>query len=298
VTRRGPLAAGAFALLVLVGSWLDRDVRGLAAATGVLVADLHVHPFPGDGTLPVSQLQREARRRGIDVIAVAGHNNRVALGLAHALGLASDEAIVLESQELTAPDFHMIAVGVRKMIDSRLSVTEAVEAIHAQGGLAIAAHPVPLTWKPQDEESLRGLDGVEVAHPMTATFPSARRQLDEFFERVRAVNPEVAPIGSTDFHATAPLGLCRTYLITGDRSAAGAVEAIRRGRTVAADADGRLFGTAEHVAVVEERLATGRMAGKSVSLLDKLVGLGALLSLAILVMNHVPHHQRRPSRMP
>ncbi len=69
----------------------------------MLVADLHVHPFPGDGVLTVWQLQREASRRGLDVIAVAGHNNRVALTLAHALGLVSDVPMILESQELTTP---------------------------------------------------------------------------------------------------------------------------------------------------------------------------------------------------
>jgi predicted metal-dependent phosphoesterase TrpH len=228
--------------------------------------------------LTIAQLQREAQRRGLDVIAVSGHNNRVALDLARATGGIAGDVIVLESQELTAPGFHMIAVGVREMIDWRLPVPEAVRAIHAQGGVAIAAHPAPLTWKPLDEASLRALDGVEVAHPMTAIFPSTRRELDEFFERVRSMSSDVAPIGSTDFHATAPIGLCRTYLLTSDRSAAGAIEAIRRGRTVAADQDGHLFGAAEHIAVVEEHLAgRGR---PSVPLLHRLVALAALLSLA------------------
>jgi hypothetical protein len=164
------------------------------------------------------------------------------------------------------------------MIDWRLPVPEAVRAIHAQGGVAIAAHPAPLTWKPLDDASLRALDGVEVAHPMTDTFPSSRRDLDRFFEQVRAVNPDAAPIGSTDFHATAPIGLCRTYLLTDDRSAAGAIEAIRRGRTVAADQDGHLFGAADHVANVEASLAG--QGPRSVSVHHKLLALGALLSLA------------------
>jgi hypothetical protein len=284
VTRVVPAAL--LVLFLALGSWVDRNVAEAGRPRGILAADLHVHPFPGDGTLTIAQLHREAQRRGLDVIAVSGHNNRVALDLARAAGGLAGDVIVLESQELTAPEFHMIAVGVHEMIDWRLSVPEAVRAIHAQGGVAIAAHPAPLTWKPLDDASLRALDGVEVAHPMTATFPSSRGELDQFFERVRAVNPDVAPIGSTDFHATAPLGLCRTYLLTDDRSAAGAVEAIRRGRTVAADQEGHLFGAPEHVAVVEEHLAgLGR---PSVPLLHRLVALAALLSLAVVCA--VPQH--------
>jgi hypothetical protein len=272
------VAAALFILFVGIGSWADRDIAEAGRPRGVLVADLHVHPFPGDGALTIAQLQREAQRRGLDAIAVSGHNNRVALDLARAAGGVAGDVIVLESQELTAPEFHMIAVGVREMIDWRLSVPEAVRAIHAQGGVAIAAHPAPLTWKPLDDASLRALDGVEVAHPMTDTFPSSRRDLDRFFEQVRAVNPDAAPIGSTDFHATAPIGLCRTYLLTDDRSAAGAIEAIRRGRTVAADQDGHLFGAADHVANVEASLAG--QGPRSVSVHHKLLALGALLSLA------------------
>lgn len=276
-----------FAALLLAGSWLDPAAPAPARPVGLLVADLHVHPFPGDGVLTLGQLRREAERRGIDVIAVAGHNNRVALDLAGAFGGRSTDTIVLDSQELTAPGFHMIAVGVREMIDWGLSVPEAVSAIHAQGGVAIAAHPVPQAWTPLDEESLRALDGVEVAHPMAAGGGGRRRQLDEFLARVRAVNPGVSPIGSTDFHAAAPLGLCRTYLLTEDRSAAGALDAIRRGRTVAQDADGRLYGSAEHLTEVRQRLSAVPVASGP-PLAARLTALAALFALAGVVLAGTP----------
>lgn len=287
-TRRGSVIArfrwtaiALFLLTIVIGSWRDSDPPRTPVSGGVLVADLHVHPFPGDGGLTVWQLQREARRRGIDVIAVAGHNNRVALDIAQLLGGSSDDVIVLESQELTAPGFHMIAAGIREMIDWRLPVPEAVAAIHAQGGVAIAAHPVARAWTPLDDESLRALDGAEVAHPMARRTGSSRRELDGFFARVRAVNPGVAPIGSTDFHTMAPLGLCRTYLLTADRSAAGALDAIRQGRTVAQDQYGRLYGAAEHVANVERRIAA-RQPVEDVPGADRLLALSALLALAVL----------------
>jgi len=281
MNARGVLMA-AFVVLVLAGTIRDRAGEAGVRSPGVLAADLHVHPFPGDGVLTIRQLQREATRRGLDVIAIAAHNNRVALALAGWFGPFSGGPLVLESQELTTPDFHMIAVGVRTMIDWRYSVSEAVRSIHAQGGVAIAAHPVRLAWKPDDHASLSSLDGVEVAHPMAQPTGSSRREIDDFFARVRAVNPDVAPIGSTDFHAAAPLGLCRTYLLTSDRSPEGAIEAIRQGRTVAQDQFGRLVGRPEHVTEVERwRAASAPVT--AVPVLDRLIALGALIVLAFSI---------------
>jgi hypothetical protein len=269
--------AGLFVLLVMAGTVRDRSSDPRQHA-GVLVADLHVHPFPGDGALTVWQLQREASRRGLDVIAVAGHNNRFALTIGHALGLVSDVPMILESQELTSPDFHMIAVGVTRMIDWRHTVPDAVAAIHAQGAVAIAAHPVSFAWKPRDLESLRALDGVEVAHPMAERTGFSRRELDAFFAAARAAKPAVAPIGSTDFHGAAPLGLCRTYVLTPLASPTGVLEAIRQGRTVAQDQYGRLYGEPENLDKVRKYLVS-EPSRREVATMDKLLALAALMCL-------------------
>jgi len=268
----------AFVLLVLAGTVRDRESEP-RPRLGVIVADLHVHPFPGDGVLTVWQLQREAARRGIDVIAVAGHNNRVALTIAKTLGLVSETPVIIDSQELTSPEFHIIAVGVQSMIDWHLTVPEAVRAIHAQGGVAIAAHPVPIAWKPMDLDSLAALDGVEVAHPLAERTGSSRRALDAFFARAKAAKPHVAPIGSTDFHTAAPMGLCRTYLLTSDRSAAGALAAIRLGRTVAQDQYGRLYGEVEHLNRVRRYLVS-QPPRLNVPAVDRALALAALRCLA------------------
>lgn len=275
------VAIGVFAGCGLAGTLLDRPPATHPAA-GVLVADLHVHPYPGDGSLPVWELQNEARRRGLDVVAVTAHNNRVALALGRLRALDPQGPIMIPGQEITAPRYHLVAVGIERMVDWRLPARDAIAAIHAQGGVAIAAHPVPASWRDADVDALRALDGTEVAHPSTLPFSNGRRYFQWFFERVQAVNADVAPIGSTDFHMTAPLGLCRTYVLTDDRSAAAVIDAIRRGRTVARDATGRLHGSDANVAVVEAYLADRGPIG-AVPLLHKLVALCGLASLAVLV---------------
>ena len=276
---RGVLGSVLVASAVAAGSWLD---PGDARSTGswqILEADLHVHPYPGDGALSIPQLRREAARRGLDVIAVTAHNNRLALSGA-GRSSRSEEVIVIPGQEITAPLYHLVAIGTDELIDWRLSVREAIAAVHAQGGIAIAAHPVESSWKDPDADALRLLDGAEVAHP--GQWRRERDEYLEFYRRVLAVNPDVAPIGSSDFHTSAPLGYCRTYILTDDRSAAGVMEAIRQGRTVARRPNGRLHGSDTHKAQVERYLAARGpiphpTAGERAAVLFALSGL-ALLS--------------------
>jgi hypothetical protein len=277
-------AAALFIASVLAGTLLDPGDRRAprTSSDDVLAADLHVHPYPGDGALPVWELRREAARRGIDVIAVTGHNNRAGLALGRLISPDQSDPLVLPGQEVTAPAFHLVAVGVIQMIDPHLPARDAIASIHAQGGVAIAAHPAPVSWRDSDPEALRALDGSEVAHPSTQSYSPSRVWFMRFFKRVQSINPDVAPIGSTDFHMAAPLGMCRTYVLNSGGTADGVLNAIRQGRTVAEDGGGRLFGTPEHVALVERHLsAHPRPPGPGAA--QKLPALGALLALAALV---------------
>src|SRR4051794_38399616 len=52
-----------------------RRAPELKAGYKVLVADFHVHSFPGDGALPPWELAVEARRRHLDAIALTNHNS-------------------------------------------------------------------------------------------------------------------------------------------------------------------------------------------------------------------------------
>lgn len=268
-----------FMLCVAAGSWLDRRTGPPVVAAGVLTADLHVHPFPGDGVLTPGALRREAERRGLDVIAVTAHNNRLALDLDTGEAGGTAAPIVLPGQEVTAPTFHLIAAGLDTLVDWRLPVERVIAAVHAQGGVAIAAHPIPVSWRESARGALAALDGVEVAHPLTVRAPQAQAELRMFFSRVRDVNPSVAPVGSSDFHVAGPLGLVRTFVLTDDRTPRGVLDAIRRGRTVARGPDGELFGAPEHMAAVQRHL-DGREAPPC-SGAGRLAAFGALLGLAL-----------------
>ena len=280
MSRRQMIAVGLFVAAVAAGTATDVPRPTAPRSTTVLSADFHVHAAPGDGVLPVWEIQREAARRGVDVIAITNHNHNVASRLARLTGLVKSYPIVIDSQELTTGNFHMAAVGVSHMIDWRLPAPEAIAAIHAAGGVAIASHPGTHSWKVQGDAALKLLDGVEVAHAAVIFERDAELEMREFYERTHAVNPTVAPIGSSDFHVGAPMSPCRTYVLTPTATREGVLDAIRSGETVSTCPGGRITGSDEH-----RRLAADRMVVEQPTRfgygLSTWIALAALVALAV-----------------
>ena len=250
------------ALVILAGLALSMDARAPQARPRapragylVLAADFHVHSFPGDGALAPWDLAVEARRRHLDAIALTNHNSthswRLAEWLSPITGRAGG-AILIPGDELTSVGYHLAVVSVTAPIDWRQAAASAAAAVHARGGVAIAAHPGRKAWRFLDDAALTALDGVEVVHPMMHVWEESRRDLAAFYARAQRVHPGIAAIGSTDFHHLAPVGLGRTYLLARAATEAGILDAIRAGRTVACDGRGHAYGPPELVALLRD----------------------------------------------
>lgn len=136
-------------------------------------ADFHLHTNYSDGELSVRELVDLMGRNGIGAIAITDHlcEQKTFLGksarlLSKTLSPASfpyymetilNEAhrawreygmLVIPGVEITKNSFshrdsaHILALDIQNYIDPDQSVEEIIAAIHAQDGLAIAAHPV------------------------------------------------------------------------------------------------------------------------------------------------------------
>jgi predicted metal-dependent phosphoesterase TrpH len=280
-------------LLVLAGLLLSLNavtlpVRQPPTRAGYLVvcADFHVHSFPGDGLLPPWDLAVEARRRRLDAIALTNHNSTHSWRLAAWLSLTRRPggAMLIPGEELTSVGYHLAVVGVTVPVGWRQSAASAAAAVHAKGGVAIAAHPDEKSWRFLDDAAVAALDGVEVAHPAILVWKDVRRTVFAFYEHAKRIHPSIAAIGSTDFHHVAPVGLGRTYVLTGEATQAGILDAIRAGRTVACDGLGVAYGPADLVALVREdcrRDATSPPDGETA--LDRLGAWLVWLGLVALV---------------
>jgi predicted metal-dependent phosphoesterase TrpH len=218
----------------------------------ILAGDFHVHAFPGDGSLAPWPLRDEAAREGLDVFAVTNHNQALTAQFARQQASGSDGPLVLAGEEVTNRDYHLIAVGITRKVNASQPAAGAIGDIHAQGGVAIAAHPGPLAIGYTDD-AIRALDGTEAAHP--AEDQRERDEFIAFYERARRLNPQIAAIGSSDFHAMpAPVGACRTFLFVRERTEEGLLDAIRNGRTVALDETGQLYGDPALVALAKQSI--------------------------------------------
>ena len=265
MSRLSPRAASA-ALIVagaVVGTIADRIPSRQAVRAGdywVLSGDFHVHAFPGDGALAPWMLRDEAARAGLDVIAVTNHNQTLTGRLAEWISARGDGPLMLTGQEVTNPEYHMVAAGLHRAVNADQPAAGAIADVHAQGGVAIAAHPSRRFRGYDGDATVAALDGAEAAHSGIQFDDAFRRDLNAFFERARRINPDVAAIGSSDFHAMPPhLGLSRTYLFVRERTKAGVLDAIRAGRTLAVDGDRRLTGDSSLI----ELLGDVRLAGRS-----------------------------------
>jgi len=259
----------------------QRSVPRRVEGYWILTGDFHVHAFPGDGSLTPPSLRDEAARDGLDLIAVTNHNQVFTARFASHMSRGADAPIILMGEEITSPDYHLIAVGITRRVGANQPAVRAIAEVHAQGGVAIAAHPGPRLVGYTDA-AVAQLDGTEAAHPA-----GNQRERDEFiafYERARRLNPRVAAIGSSDFHAMpAPMGACRTFLFVHERTVAGVLDAIRNGRTVALDEQGRLHGDATLVSLVPEHaLSRSRGDGSSWRRASIVLAWSGLLGLLLL----------------
>ncbi len=210
----------------------------------VLEADFHVHTYLGDGLLSPIGVVLHAERRGLDAFAITNHNQVLAAKVARAFSRMVGGPLVLVGQEITSPTWHLIAAGIESRVDWRPPLGEVIAAVHEQGGVAIAAHPTARHREAYGDLSELNLDGTEVVHAMVLAENGgeAAQELREFYREARPHG--VAAIGSTDHHFIDFLGSVRTYVFVEAATEEGILEAIRAGRTVVVDPEGRTFGDA------------------------------------------------------
>jgi len=222
----------------------------------VLAGDFHVHAFPGDGALAPWTLRDEAAQAGLDVFAVTNHNRTFTAQLARWLAGLSNGPIVIAGQEITNPRYHLIAIGIEHTVNASQPAAGAIADVHAQGGVAIAAHPTPMFHGYDDDATVTALDGTEAAHPADAQ--EEQEMFSAFFERARRLKPSIAPIGSSDFHASPSLARCRTLVFAREPTVSGVIDAIRSGRTIAVDQNGRQYGDPALVGLIAHASPAGR----------------------------------------
>src|SRR3979409_2705805 len=110
-------------------------------------ADLHMHTTSSDGwPTPHELVEHAARRARLDVIAVTDHDTIEGALRAQEHAAKRERVHVLDGEEVSSRDGHIVALFIERRVRPGMSAAATVDAIHGQGGLAIAVHPF---WRTQ-----------------------------------------------------------------------------------------------------------------------------------------------------
>jgi predicted metal-dependent phosphoesterase TrpH len=284
------VAGWLLAVSLILGTLADKPREHSQLMLGgyqVLVADFHIHSFPLSWALltPFDTLI-EARRQGLDVIALTPHNHTWVAKVGQWFSQFTGGPIVLVGEEIHSIYYHTLAVGITNTIDWRQPASRAIDEIHRQGGVAIAAHPVGRFASGYDADALRKLDAAEVVHPIVLTDKVYAAEMRQFLERTR-----LTAIGDSDYHLgpIAPnlgaIGVCQTYVFARERTAKAVLDALREGRTVVYDRE-RAYGDPALVKVAAEdgRLPKAALAEHpktTLAMFSAVMGLLGLIGLAL-----------------
>lgn len=262
----------------------------------VLEADLHAHTSYSDGTLSPISLVRQAERRGLDVVAVTEHNGVLAGRIARGFSEIVGGPAVIVGEEVTTGSFHLVALGLEHTVSPLQSLPEVVADVHAQGGVAVAAHPVARYHRAFD--AVRGdLDGVEVMHPVAFGSGGSGWRWSDMVAFYNETSPPPAAIGSSDYHVATVLGLCRTLVfVEGEPSSASVLAALRARRTVVLGPGGERFGDPALLALLDREPyepRTSDYAYRGEGLGDRLLRLLGLVGVALAAFARAPSLRRR-----
>lgn len=170
-------------------------------------ADTHLHTLYSDGTAAVQELLDHVEQAtDLDVIAITDHeriDGALRARELHADGDYSFELVV--GEEITTRRGHVLALFLTERVPALRPLAETLERIHAQGGIAIAAHPLAPLTPSLGARSLLAmrdqLDAIELFNPSAAgrARQSARRRLNAEVLRLPAV-------GNSDAHVLEGIG--------------------------------------------------------------------------------------------
>lgn len=223
-------------------------------------ADLHLHTLYSDGTARLADiLDRVERATDLDLVAITDHDRIDGAQRAAELHAAGDYHFgLVVGEEITTRSGHLLGLFLTQPIPPFRSVTETVERIHEQGGLAVVPHPLGIFLSvgrrsmvrlQADDRPERRLDGVELINPTLGGRIGHERMATLNAERLH-----LPGLGNSDAHTLEVIGSAWTWF---PGSTADAFRAALRDGAV--EAAGRHWTTGHNVAVYGRQLvAKGR----------------------------------------
>ncbi len=178
-------------------------------------ADTHIHTTYSDGLMsPIEIVDFIATQTDLRVIAITDHDTAEGAFVAQAYArYRAPHLAVIIGQEISTNEGDVVGLFLKSSLPLFKTAAEAIEAIHAQGGLAVAVHPLS-RWPTFG--SMRGVgqkilglpfDAVEVRNGFPTNIFS--NPLTSWLNRYLGQNlPE---LGGSDSHVSFTVGQALTW---------------------------------------------------------------------------------------
>lgn len=174
-------------------------------------ADLHLHTTYSDGLMTSEEtVDIIAQHTFLRVIGITDHDTTEGAFVAREYAQQRRSGIeVVIGQEVTTGDGDVIGLYLQSTLPKFATAAEAIEAIHRQGGLAVAVHPFTFGWGMESIQLafLRlPFDAVEVRHgcPVSLVGNLCTTLLNRF-------GPRLPELGGSDSHIPYTAGQAFTW---------------------------------------------------------------------------------------
>jgi predicted metal-dependent phosphoesterase TrpH len=180
------------------------------------LADLHLHTiYSYDGTASVPSVLKQARKVGLDVIAITDHDEID--GALEAVKLASHFGVdVIPASEITTADGDLLALFITEKVPANLSLIETVLRVRELGGVCIAPHPMAGGMGMKSLKAytiLKALKNPLVAEALIGieTYNgTAIDRMSNHYAKIFANGLNIAQTGSSDAHVIDTIGFGAT----------------------------------------------------------------------------------------
>lgn len=173
-----------------------------------MFVDLHMHEmrYSPDSRQCLEDMVVQARRKGLDAIAITDHDSMGLYDFARAYSEKVNFPIYV-GVEYYSLQGDIVAFGIKDFPRERISAQDFIDYVFAEGGVTIAAHPFRNNNRGLEHHlaTVKQLTGIEVFNGSTSDAANALA-----YQYCKDLG--LVPIGSSDSHVLEQVGKYATYL--------------------------------------------------------------------------------------